>query len=436
MSRVKYLCLMIISLKKTVRDLIIGKNTYIESWTEYRQVILSGQYALLAMAFCLVYLLIDLSWGIYQTIPAYVVTLFMLSATIYLHRKGNHCVANYFLFPTLNMVVYLFASSESPNTGSALLFIPVALGAFAVFNYKQRIIAVNFACITYILFIATYLGDFSILPKRSYNEEELLANLIINFAIALPSSILAIYLLISVNHNNARELVNSNKMLSKSNEELDRFVYSTSHDLRAPLASVLGLISLSDRTENIDEIKRYLGMMQQRINSLDHFIKDITDYSRNNRTHINTSKIKLYSLAHEIWESLRYTVGAEVISFQINIPKDLEVESDPTRLSTILSNLISNAIRYHDHRKDNKFIKLSCQQTDQSFSLHIEDNGQGIEPEYHNKIFDMFFRANATSQGSGLGLYIVKETIAKLSGTIQLQSVPSMGSTFTINLPR
>jgi signal transduction histidine kinase len=422
-------------MKKTIRDLIIGKNSYIDSWTEYRQVILSGQYALIAMVFCAVYLTIDLTWGIYQTIPIYLFALGFLFVTLYQHRKGDHCTANYFLFPTLNFVVYIFASSESPDTGASLLFIPVAIGAFAVFNYKQRMIAVNFAALTYFLFIAAYLGEFSILPKRIYNEEELLVNLLINFGIGLSTSILAIYLLISINHRSARELVNSNAMLTKSNEELDRFVYSTSHDLRAPLASVLGLISLSNKSENTEELKRYLGMMEQRVHSLDHFIKDITDYSRNNRVKIIYSKIKLYSLAHEVWESLRYTLGAEVIVFKITIPSDLEVVSDPTRLRTILSNLISNAIRYHDHRKDNKFIKLSCHQTAESFSLHVEDNGQGIDPQYHNRIFDMFFRGHESSQGSGLGLYIVKETIAKLSGSIQLQSVPSIGTTFTVRLP-
>ncbi len=423
-------------MKKTIRDLIIGKNSYIESWTEYRQVILSGQIALIAIALCALYLSIDLSWGIYKTAPIYLFAIGFLVITLYLHRKGDHCTANYFLFPTLNLIVYLLAASESPDTGASLLFIPVALGAFAVFNYKQRIIAVNFAGVTYILFIAAYLGDFSILPKRIYSEDELLVNLLINFAVALPSSILAIYLLISLNHRNARDLVNTNKMLTKSNQELDRFVYSTSHDLRAPLASVLGLITLSDRTENMEEVKRYLGMMKQRMNSLDSFINDITDYSRNNRLHINSSKVNLHSLASEIWESLRYTTGAEDITFTINFSEDFEVETDPTRLQTVLSNLISNAIRYHDQRKENKFIQLSCHQMEQSFSLHIEDNGQGIDPQYQKRIFDMFFRANESSQGSGLGLYIVKETITQLSGTIQLQSVPRMGSTFTINLPR
>jgi signal transduction histidine kinase len=423
-------------MKKTIRDLIIGKNSYIESWTEFRQVILSGQIALIAIIICTLYLTIDLSWGIYETAPVYLFALGFLWVTLYLHRKGDHCTANYFLFPTLNFVVYLFAASESPDTGASLLFIPVALGAFAVFNYKQRIIALNFAGLTYILFIAAYMGDFSILPKRIYSEDELLVNFLINFGIALPVSILAIYLLISLNHHNAVQLLSSNKLLTKSNEELDRFVYSTSHDLRAPLASVLGLISLSERTDNMEEVKRYLGMMKNRVNSLDAFIKDITDYSRNNRLHINSIQINLFQMASEVWESLRYTLGAEDITFTITIPEDFEVKTDPTRLHTILSNLISNAIRYHDHRKENKFIQLSCQQTEQSFSLHIEDNGQGIDPQYQKKIFDMFFRANESSQGSGLGLYIVKETIAKLSGTIQLQSVPRVGSTFTLKFPR
>jgi signal transduction histidine kinase len=423
-------------MKKAIRNFIIGKRTFIESWNEYKQVMLSGQFAIVGILVCTMYFFVDLSWGVYQTLPVYLFADGFLAITLYLHRKGEHCSANYFLFPTLNVIVYLFAASEGHNTGASVLFIPVALGAFAVFSYKQRVIAINFALLTFFLFFLCYTTDFSLLPERMYSEEERYANFLINFTVSFPTSILAIYLLISLNHHNARQLVNSNAMLSKSNEELDRFVYSTSHDLRAPLASVLGLISISDKTDNVDEIKRYLNMMQQRVNSLDHFIKDITDYSRNNRMHVNLTKIKLYSLAQEIWESLRFTPGADTIKFQVNVPLELEVETDPTRLRTILSNLISNAIRYHDHRKENKFIQLSIQQTEQSFALHIEDNGQGIDPQYQKKIFDMFFRAHENSQGSGLGLYIVKETITKLSGSIQLQSVPSQGSTFTVKFPR
>lgn len=423
-------------MKKIIRDFIIGKRTFIESWNEYKQVLLSGQFALLGIIVCSIYLIIDLSWGVYYSIPVYLGGISLLSIALYLHRKGEHCAANYFLFPTLNVVVYLFAASEDFNTGATFLFIPVALGAFAVFNFQQRRMAIGFAAMTFILFIVANTVDFSILPERLYTKEELFYNYIINFAAAFPSSILAIYLLISMNHHNSQELIATNKMLIKSNEELDRFVYSTSHDLRAPLASVLGLLNLSGKSENIGEVKNYLGMMEKRVHSLEAFVKDITDYARNNRLHVNNTVVDLHEMARDIWESLRYTLGAEDITFTINIPHDFKVVLDPTRLHTILSNLISNAIRYHDHRKENKYIQLSCQQTEGSFALHVEDNGQGIDPQYQKRVFDMFFRANETSTGSGLGLYIVKETITKLSGSIQLESVPRVGSTFTLKFPQ
>lgn len=422
-------------MKRAIRNLIIGKNNYIDSWTEYRKVILSGHYALIAITVCLLYAVLDLSWGLYKPIPVYLFCVGMLSLAIGLHRRGKHCTAYYIIFPTLNFVVYLFAASEAPATGAYILFLPIALGAFAVFNYKQRFIAVNLAALTYSLFVLAYFGDFSILPKRMYSEHELTANFLINFAVALPTSILAIYLLISLNHHNGRELVNSNRMLKKLNEELDRFVYSTSHDLRAPLSSVAGLINLAKDNENPQEVKRYLGMMENRVNTLNKFIKDITDYSRNNRLEITRERIRVHELANEIWEALKYTPEAQVITFKNEIPEDLIIHSDTRRILVILSNLISNAIRYHDLRKEDPYIRLQHYAVNTSHSFSVEDNGQGIAPEIQKRVFDMFYRGNESSQGSGLGLYIVKETISKLAGSIHLNSHPRKGSTFTFTVP-
>lgn len=422
-------------MKRAIRNLIIGKNNYIDSWTEYRQVILSGHFALIAITVCFIYTLIDLSWDLFKPIPVYLFCIGMLSLAIGLHRRGKHCTAYYIIFPTLNFVVYLFASSEAPATGAYILFIPIALGAFAVFNYKQRFIAVNLAALTYSLFVLAYFGDFSILPKRMYSEQELMANFLINFAVALPTSILAIYLLISLNHHNGRELVNSNRMLKKLNEELDRFVYSTSHDLRAPLSSVTGLINLAKDNENPQEVKRYLGMMESRVNTLNKFIKDITDYSRNNRLEITRERIRVHELANEIWEALKYTPEAQVITFKNEIPEDLIIQSDTRRIHVILSNLISNAIRYHDLRKEEPYIRLQHHAVNTSHSFSVEDNGQGIAPEIQKRVFDMFYRGNESSQGSGLGLYIVKETTSKLAGSIHLNSHPRKGSTFTFTVP-
>ncbi|NJM26994.1 MAG: HAMP domain-containing histidine kinase, partial [Bacteroidia bacterium] len=305
----------------------------------------------------------------------------------------------------------------------------------AVFGYTQRLFSILMAISSYVLFVSAYFFDFSILPHRDYTPEMELLNIIINFSVGMPASIMVIFLMITLNHRNAAELTNSNSLLKKVNAELDRFVYSTSHDLRAPLASVLGLIDIADRAPDAEESKRYLGMMRDRVLSLDKFVRDITDYSRNNRLEVARERFALADLAQEIWETLKFAPEASNIDFQLEIPHDAEVESDRNRLQIVLTNLIANAIRYHDQRKEDKYIRVRYHVNGKSFYLKVEDNGQGIEPEFQGRVFDMFFRANEKSKGSGLGLYIVKETMAKLAGSIQIESAPSVGTTITVKIP-
>src|SRR6185436_5581333 len=116
---------------------------------------------------------------------------------------------------------------------------------------------------------------------------------------------------------NASKLVESNRLLQKSNGELDRIIYSTSHDLRAPLASLLGLIELAGNTTRPEEVQKYLGLMKGRVNALDYFIKDITDYTRNTKTEINTAAFDLYKLVEEIWDYLKFSPAAENIRLEI-----------------------------------------------------------------------------------------------------------------------
>jgi nitrogen-specific signal transduction histidine kinase len=422
-------------MKKWLRGLIIGERRYFDSWTEYRQVMLSGQFGLIALLAFSFFAIIDLFRQDYSTLPIFASGIVAIILAIRYHREGRHCLANSILYLSLIIIIYLFVSSESPSNGGIVFFIPLSIGAFASFDYKHRKLAMMVTGFAAFMFMAATFYDFHLLPYRNYSSDAIMFNMLIYFVVALPASIISVFTIIKLNHRNAKQLLTSNALLKKSNEELDRFVYSTSHDLRAPLASVLGLINIAGNTRNVDELKKYLGMMKGRVHALDNFIKDITDYSRNNRTELSSVKINLHNLATEIWDSLRFTQKAETIRFEMDFPTDLEIESDPHRLQVILSNLISNAIRYHDLKKEHRYVRLSCKKTDNSFVLSVEDNGQGIAPEYHTQIFQMFFRANESSVGSGLGLYIVSEAIEKLSGKLQLVSVPSQGSTFTVRIP-
>lgn len=422
-------------IKKFARDFIIGKDNYIESYCEYKQAMLSGQYALIGILVITFYILENFFLHDPGPLIVFLPALALLFLSVYLHRQGQHCRANYFLLPTVNITVYLLASSESPNTGALIMFIPATLAAFAVFGYKRRDLSLLFTAFTFILFSLAYFFEFHVLPMRNYTPDEVMLSNVINFTVALITTVMTVYLLIEINHHNALELVTKNKQLQKTNTELDRFVYSTSHDLRAPLASLLGLINITRDSENVSEIKNYLIMMKDRVAHLDKFIRDITDYSRNNRLRVEKKRINLHAMAHEIWENLKYSSDALGIQFEVEIPETLYIETDPNRLKIVLSNLISNSVRYHDSRKAVRFIRLRHQENGNVFYLRVEDNGQGINPEYQTKIFDMFFRANEHSSGSGLGLYIVKETIANLSGSIHLDSAPQVGSTFTVRLP-
>ena len=231
-----------------------------------------------------------------------------------------------------------------------------------------------------------------------------------------------------------QELVTNNNELRKINAELDQFVYSTSHNLRAPLTSVMGVLEVLRDVEE-EEKEYYIDMVEKSIAKLDDTIHEIIDYSRNNRQQIVTERIDFEELVNETLDSLSYLEHAQ----QINIAARYNLEepffSDPTRLKVILSNLISNAIKYTDLQKEHREVKIFVNTKHSSLSLVIEDNGIGIEADQLDKIFDMFYRGTIESSGSGLGLYIVKEAIAKLGGEIQVSSTFRKGSRFSVKMP-
>ena len=228
----------------------------------------------------------------------------------------------------------------------------------------------------------------------------------------------------------------SNNRLKKTNNELDRFVYSVSHDLRAPLASVLGLLEYTMSETQEEEVLQDLGMMKGSIEKLDRFILDILDYSRNARLDIKVQAVNFQHLLSDIKDNLKFMhAGKSALRFDINIQENGTLGSDERRISIILNNLVSNAMRYADPEKPDPFVEVNIVSGPEGANITVRDNGIGIPAEYHEKIFDMFYRISEKSAGSGLGLYLVKETIEKLKGRIGLQSLPGEGTTFNIFLP-
>lgn len=216
---------------------------------------------------------------------------------------------------------------------------------------------------------------------------------------------------------------------------MDRFVYSASHDLRASLSSLLGLIEISRLAKNKEEFDEYINMMKGRVHNLEKFIGEIIDYSRNSRQEIQKVPINFLRVCNEVVEGLKFTLGQETTSITYHIPTDLEFLCDLPRLKIVLNNIIGNAMKYMDQNKAVHQIDIYGAFSENAVKIEIKDNGVGISPEHHQRIFEMFYRASESGHGSGLGLYIVKEALAKLNGEIRFKSTPGVGTSFIINLP-
>jgi signal transduction histidine kinase len=225
-----------------------------------------------------------------------------------------------------------------------------------------------------------------------------------------------------------------NLALRKVNAELDRFVYSASHDLRSPLSSILGLISVARADKENQGM--YMDLMEKSVKKLDSFIRDIIEFSRNARLEVSPERIDFEKMFNDILDDLHFMDNYDKIKKTMNVRVDVPFYSDAKRLRVVLSNIVANAIKHHlTSRRDPSLDIRVSQNGNAGVVIEVSDNGPGIPPEHLENIFKMFFRATDRTSGSGLGLYIVKETVHRLNGEVTVTSQLDKGTTFTIALP-
>jgi signal transduction histidine kinase len=226
-----------------------------------------------------------------------------------------------------------------------------------------------------------------------------------------------------------------NDELVKINRELDSFVYSVSHNLRAPLMSVLGLLNLARMQDNKDQMDQYFEMMEHSIQKLDNTLKEILDYSRNARKEVEVQQVNIRDIVNESIRRLLYMEGSEQLKKTIDIIEQSPLYADAYRLLVIFNNLLSNSIKYRDPQKEENFIHFYITIEKKLLTIRVQDNGIGIPSNFLPKVFNMFYRATERSEGAGLGLYIVRETVQKLGGRVDVQSEYGVGTTFEIEIP-
>lgn len=350
--------------------------------------------------------------------------------------NGSQCLL--FTAALLSVLISYILNSFDENIlliyvfGYSILF--VGAGALANWKLKYSLILVAFSILTNLIFYNTT----SSIPLDVY---------IVKCIVPLYSAALISILMI----NNRRKILihelkitkaleHSNLRLeeqkNKINAELDFLIYSISHDLRSPLMSVKGLISLISETEDISEnVKSYLKMADGSIDRLDQTIYDILEYSKNSRTEIQNESFNVRKMVETINTDLKF-FNEKPIDFQISIKGTQEIFSDKKRIITVVKNLISNAVKYSKSNEEHSYVKFELIEMTDSYEMKVSDNGIGIPKDQHQRIFEMFYRVSTGRMGSGLGLFIVKEIMEKLGGSIQVSSEPNVGSCFTVSLPK
>ncbi|OFY84960.1 MAG: hypothetical protein A3F72_18430 [Bacteroidetes bacterium RIFCSPLOWO2_12_FULL_35_15] len=219
--------------------------------------------------------------------------------------------------------------------------------------------------------------------------------------------------------------------------ELNTFMYKATHDLRSPLASVIGLVKLAKDITVEPELKQYFNMIDTSVNRMDKLLIDLFNIVNVTQGKLNISVIDFETMVDEIIDSLSNRPNFSEIIFRKKIKSDtLFFHSDSRLLYSVLQNIIDNAIKY---KRASSFVEpiilITITVIDNVARISVSDNGTGIPSELQNKVFDMFFRATSGTNGTGLGLYIVKSTVEKLGGEVRLKSEENHGTSVFVTLP-
>ena len=402
---------------------------------ELRKNIVFSQILILTLFGLLIHLVADSIRGDFGVAAFVVLTTVITLISYLLNERKRHKASKFFFFISINVVFFILASLVPRECAVGTLFLALIGVALVVHPKSELKMSILYASFSLAALITLELTDYHIFGSTRMLEKSSLFNSIINITSACLILSVCILFAIQLNYRAEVLLLKRENQLAKTNGKLDQILYSASHDLRAPLNSIKGLVNLAAMEPEKENMGQYFKLIDNRIAKLDRFILDILEFSRNTKNQLIIEAVSVNELVNEIADSLRYMDGASRIRLIREFGTVDFVNTDRKSLSVILANLVSNSVKYHNYHQEDLWIKIFMEQEAGGVRLTISDNGIGISPEQQPKVFDMFHRATEISTGSGLGLFIIKEVVDKLNGQISLQSVFGKGSTFSISIP-
>ena len=226
-----------------------------------------------------------------------------------------------------------------------------------------------------------------------------------------------------------------NEELQKAYDELDKFAYSVSHDLRDPLTGILSAITYALGYDKVKDIHELLLLMQGSVVKLDQYIDSLRDYYLLRRGELLLVNIDFNQVALKIKEFYQISVEKTQIDFQIDVDQTANFRSDLALIELIMHNLLSNAFKYQRASEKNQFIHICITVSKGYVTIVVKDNGIGIPDNVKDEVFKLFYRASNQSQGMGFGLYNVLSALLKIQGKIDIDSELGKRTQFTVHIP-
>ncbi|MEQ8243335.1 tetratricopeptide repeat-containing sensor histidine kinase [Fulvivirga sp.] len=239
--------------------------------------------------------------------------------------------------------------------------------------------------------------------------------------------------IVSLNEGLEYKIDERTKELREAHKELDTFFYHASHDFRRPLTTFLGLAEIANTILTDQKALELFEKVKDTAGSLDRMVGKLKAISIIGFDKLKYTQVNLEGLLNRVIDKHQKLKKDNLLSFKFDL-KIKEVYTSYDLLEIIMDNLVENAILYKKKATDS-WISIETTTKDSHVVFKVSDNGQGIEKELTDRIFEMYFRANELSQGNGLGLYITKKAVSKLGGFIEFETKYDKGSTFTIHIP-
>lgn len=279
--------------------------------------------------------------------------------------------------------------------------------------------------------------------KKRYDEEYNRKLLVYGYILGVVAlmSILSYFFILKLNNQKKQleqanaELILQQELVQEKNKQLDTFVYRASHDIKGPLKSVIGLTNVGLMAIKDPEALNYFDHISKSTKKLLKTLDNLLLLTKAERTEIKLSDVNIASLMEQALSSFENSDGYKGMEFNLKIEKGMTLMSDETVLYSVFQNLIENGIKYHDPKKGQPYMDILAKREGNKAIIKFVDNGLGIDKKHHTKIFDMFYKINDGSSGTGLGLHIVKQLVEHLGGNIKLESEMGAGSTFILSFP-